>query len=95
MPPEELTEVGLITARVERAAMGLGEIGRVHVNRWGDGGGHFHLWFMPRPLGRLQLRGSMLPMWMDVLPEVDSDTATAALSVIARGLGTGGGTVHC
>ena len=38
-------------ARVERAILALGDVGRVHLYRWGDGGAHFHVWFLPRPLG--------------------------------------------
>ena len=70
MPDDLLAELGPLTARIERAVLGLGGIARVHVLRYGDGGEHFHLWFMPRPLGALQMRGSMLPVWMDVLPKL-------------------------
>src|SRR5262249_45186217 len=50
--PEELAaDFGRIAARVELAILSLGNIGRVHVYRWGDGGAHFHVWFIPRPLG--------------------------------------------
>jgi hypothetical protein len=51
----------------------------VHVNRWGDGGAHLHVWFFARPEGLLQLRGSCLPDWLDVLPPLppeDSDAIT-------------------
>jgi diadenosine tetraphosphate (Ap4A) HIT family hydrolase len=89
-----LAELGPMVARVERAVLGIGDVARVHVNRWGDGGTHFHLWFMPRPLGRLQLRGSMLPMWLDLLPDIDDDTAQAALRSIARSMAADGGTAH-
>lgn len=79
---------------MEKALLGLGDIARVHVNRWGDGGAHFHLWFMPRPLGMLQLRGSMLPMWLDLMPDVSPDDAAAALRGIASTLAADGGTAH-
>ncbi len=94
MPPELLGELGPVAARVERALLDLGDIARVHVNRWGDGGAHFHLWFMPRPLGMLQMRGSMLAMWLDLLPDIDEQVARAALSQVARALADGGGTAH-
>ncbi len=74
--------------------MGLGDVARVHVNRWGDGGAHFHLWFMPRPLGMLQLRGSMLPMWLELLPNLDEVTATEVLARIGAAMALGGGTAH-
>ena len=76
MPDDLLAELGPLTARIERAILGLGGIARVHVLRYGDGGEHFHLWFMPRPLGALQMRGSMLPVWMDVLPKLPEAQAT-------------------
>lgn len=92
--PNLLAEVGPMIARVEKALLGLGDVARVHVNRWGDGGAHFHLWFMPRPLGMLQLRGSMLPMWLDLMPDVEPDVAAAALHTIASAMAADGGTAH-
>ncbi len=94
LPQDLLADVGPMTARVERVLLGLGDVARVHVNRWGDGGAHFHLWFMPRPLGMLQLRGSMLPMWLDLLPDLDDAPAKRTLSSIASGMAEGGGTAH-
>lgn len=94
MTPELLAEIGTLTARVERALLSLGDVARVHVNRWGDGGAHFHLWFMPRPLGMLQLRGSMLPMWLDLLPDIEDTPARAALSRVAAAMAAGGGVAH-
>ncbi|MGI8578117.1 MAG: hypothetical protein ACR2KG_09415 [Nocardioidaceae bacterium] len=94
LPVGLLAEIGAMTARVERALLGLEDVARVHVNRWGDGGAHFHLWFMPRPLGMLQLRGSMLPMWLDVLPDLDEAQANQALSRIATAMAVDGGTPH-
>jgi hypothetical protein len=44
---------------------------------------------MPRPLGALQMRGSMLAVWMDVLPKVADDVADEALARIAAALRTG------
>ena len=35
--------------RVQRAVYAVGDIGNVHVCRWGDGSEHFHMWFMARP----------------------------------------------
>jgi hypothetical protein len=48
----------------------------VHLYRWGDGGAHFHVWFIPRPLGMLEASKMMLPLWEEVLP-VASDEAVA------------------
>jgi len=36
----------------------IGDIGRVHVCRWGDGSEHLHWWFMARPARIPQLIGS-------------------------------------
>jgi diadenosine tetraphosphate (Ap4A) HIT family hydrolase len=92
LPPELLSDFGPVTARVERALLGLGGIARVHVNRWGDGGAHFHVWFMPRPLGMLQLRGSMLPMWLDLLPDLPEEEAGSVLRELGAALALEGGT---
>ena len=56
-------ELGVMTVRLERAVRSLDGVARVHVNRWGDGSAHLHLWFLARPYGRLQLRGTFLSLW--------------------------------
>jgi diadenosine tetraphosphate (Ap4A) HIT family hydrolase len=94
LTPELLGALGPMIARMERAVELIGEVGRVHLNRWGDGGAHFHLWFIPRPLGALQLRGSCLPMWFDVLPDLDDEAAKAPLCTIAKALAREGGTAN-
>ncbi len=86
LPPDLLGELGPLTARIERAVLTLRDAARVHVARWGDGMAHFHLWFFPRPLGQLQLRGSMLPVWLDVLPPLPEGEKGAALAWIAAAL---------
>ncbi len=84
LPPAEAAAFGPVVARVERAILSLGDIGRVHLYRWGDGGAHFHVWFIPRPLGMLEASGMMLPLWEDVLPNVtDAELADAARRVAA------------
>lgn len=93
-PRELLADLGPITARVERALLGLGDVARVHVCRWGDGGAHFHLWFLPRPLGMLQLRGSMLPLWLDFLPDLPPEDAGSVLREIGAALAVDGGTAQ-
>ena len=94
MPADLLAALGPMIARVEKAVESLGDIGRVHVNRWGDGGAHFHLWFMPRPLGRLQLRGSMLAMWLDLMPDLPDDEVQGALAAIGAAMARDGGVAH-
>jgi diadenosine tetraphosphate (Ap4A) HIT family hydrolase len=81
---EAAAAFGPLIARVERAILGLGGVGRVHLYRWGDGGAHFHVWLLPRPLGMLQATGAMLPIWEDVLPNVtDEELADAARRIAA------------
>ncbi|HXY72162.1 MAG TPA: hypothetical protein VEM41_06445 [Actinomycetota bacterium] len=82
LPDELAADFGRVAGRVERAILSLGDVGRVHLYRWGDGGAHFHVWFLPRPLGMVEAGGMMLPLWEDVLPNVpDEETAEAARRV--------------
>jgi diadenosine tetraphosphate (Ap4A) HIT family hydrolase len=84
LSPDLAGDFGRLAARVERAILSLGDIARVHLYRWGDGGAHFHVWFIPRPLGMLEASGMMLPLWEDVLPNVpDEELAAAAVRVAA------------
>jgi diadenosine tetraphosphate (Ap4A) HIT family hydrolase len=84
LSPEAAAAFGPLAGRIERAIFALGDIGRVHLYRWGDGGAHFHVWFIPRPLGMLQAKNFMLPLWEDVLPNVsDEELADAARRVAA------------
>jgi diadenosine tetraphosphate (Ap4A) HIT family hydrolase len=87
LPPELAADFGRVTARVERAILSLGDIARVHLNRWGDGGAHFHVWLIPRPLGMVEANGMMLPIWEDVLPNVSDEELRAAAEKIARAMG--------
>jgi hypothetical protein len=57
-----------MVARVERAVRSVGEIGRVHVCRWGDGSEHLHWWFLARPARLPQLTTNLVAIWDDVLP---------------------------
>lgn len=86
LPEEAAADFGRIAAAVERAIIELGDVGRVHVNRWGDGGAHFHVWFLPRPLGMLEGRNMMLPLWEDVLPNVSDEELREAAERVARAL---------
>jgi len=82
LPDELAADFGRVSARVERAILSLGGIARVHLYRWGDGGAHFHVWFLPRPLGMVEAEGMMLPLWEDVLPNLpDEELAAAAARV--------------
>jgi diadenosine tetraphosphate (Ap4A) HIT family hydrolase len=86
LSPEVAASFGPMAARVERALLGLGDVGRVHLYRWGDGGAHFHVWFIPRPLGMVDASGMMLPLWEDVLPNVTDEELRASAEKIAAAL---------
>jgi diadenosine tetraphosphate (Ap4A) HIT family hydrolase len=86
LSPEAAAAFAPTIAKVERAILGLGGVGRVHLYRWGDGGAHFHVWMLPRPLGMLQASGAMLPLWEDVLPNVSDEELAAAARKIAAAL---------
>jgi diadenosine tetraphosphate (Ap4A) HIT family hydrolase len=86
LPPELAAELGPMIQRVARAVADLPDVGRVHVNRWGDGSEHFHVWFLPRPNGMMQLRGALLAAWDDLLPKVPQAEWDRNRSSIAQAL---------
>jgi hypothetical protein len=73
LPDELAAEQGILLSRIERAICSIGDFGRVHVCRWGDGGEHLHWWFMARPARIPQLIGSFAAIWDDILPPVPED----------------------
>jgi hypothetical protein len=86
-PDARAAQLGGLLARIERAIRtGIDGVGRVHINRWADGGNHMHWWFIVRPAGLLQLRGSNLPLWMEVLPPLPEDIWRADHQRIAAAL---------
>jgi hypothetical protein len=56
------------------------------VYRIGDGGAHLHVWFFARPEGQVQLRGSWLPVWDDLLPEYPAEQSATDAEAVARAL---------
>jgi hypothetical protein len=66
-------------------------VARVHVNRWGDGSAHLHLWFLARPYGRLQLRGTFLSLWDEILPSIPEYQWRENLALVAAWLAEFGG----
>jgi diadenosine tetraphosphate (Ap4A) HIT family hydrolase len=89
MPDAAAADFGRVAGRVERAILSLGGTARVHVNRWGDGGAHFHVWFMPRPEGMVEANGMMLPLWEDALPNVTDSELAAAGQRVADAMNAG------
>ena len=86
LPMELAAELGVLLARVERAVRAVGEIGRVHVCRWGDGGEHLHWWFMGRPARLPQLIGSFAAIWDDVLPPTPEGVWRENLAAVVAAL---------
>ena len=84
LPPATAATFGEVCGRVERALLALGGVGRVHLYRWGDGGAHFHVWFVPRPLGRLDMAGHHLMAWEDVMePASEADILATGRRIAA------------
>lgn len=94
LPAERAAELGPMLQRVERAISSLGGVARVHVNKWGDGGAHLHLFLIARPEGMLQLRGTCLPLWDDVLPKQPAEVWRETNRRIAMAMAADGGTAH-
>jgi diadenosine tetraphosphate (Ap4A) HIT family hydrolase len=86
LPDELAAELGVLIARIERAVRSIGDIGRVHVCRWGDGGEHLHWWFMARPARLPQLWGSFAAIWEDVLPPVPEQIWRENVAKVAAAL---------
>jgi diadenosine tetraphosphate (Ap4A) HIT family hydrolase len=86
LPDQLAAELGVLLARIERAVRSVGEIGRVHVCRWGDGSEHLHWWFMARPARIPQLIGSFAAIWDDILPPTPEAVWRANLAAVVRAL---------
>jgi len=84
-------ELGVLTVRLERALSCRGGVGRVHVMQVGDGSAHQQVWFLARPEGLLQLRGSSLSDWTDCLPPMTADQWTAVRRELAALMSATGG----
>jgi len=94
LPAELAAELGPLIVRVERAVDAVGEIGRVHVGRWGDGSAHLHWWFIARPARLPQLRTSFAAIWDDILPPLPDELWRENLAIVARALAADGGKAH-
>ncbi|GIF50422.1 hypothetical protein Afe04nite_49610 [Asanoa ferruginea] len=76
-------DFGVLSGRIDRALLALPDVARTHVYRWGDGGAHFHVWYLPRPLGMVQAQKMMLPLWEEVLPRASDEAISDAKRRIA------------
>lgn len=79
-------EMGQLIVRIDRAVRARLDVGRVHVNKWGDGGAHLHVVLVARPAGLRQLRGSCLTLWEEMLPPVPAQLAAENLYAVAATL---------
>lgn len=86
MPDDLVASWGPMIRRITMAIGTIEGVGRVHLHRYGDGNEHFHLWFMARPLGMMQLRGPMLAVWDDLLPQLPDDELHANIRTVAQAL---------
>jgi diadenosine tetraphosphate (Ap4A) HIT family hydrolase len=89
LPDELAREQGIMLGRVERAVLSVGEIGRVHIGRWGEGAEHLHWWFIARPAGLPQLASSMAEIWDEVLPPTPDDVWRENLALVAQAMEAG------
>jgi hypothetical protein len=90
--PDDLTAtLGLVIRRLALAVERIDSVARCHINRWGDGSAHFHMWFLARPLGMMQLRGAMIAAWDDMLPRLPDDEMAANIRTVAAAMAEGGG----
>jgi diadenosine tetraphosphate (Ap4A) HIT family hydrolase len=87
LPAHLAADFGRIAGRIEDAILGLGGVGRVHLYRWGDGGAHFHVWFLPRPLGMMDAVRHALPLWEDAMDPAPRSAFDDAGRALAKALG--------
>jgi hypothetical protein len=79
-------ELGRLVARTYAAVQALEGVGNVHITKWENGSGHFSMNVMARPRGVLQLRGSNLPIWADMLPDIPQDEYDSRADVVRAAL---------
>ncbi|PVG83818.1 hypothetical protein DDE18_05795 [Nocardioides gansuensis] len=68
LDPASYAGMGQALGAAYSAVRALDGVGNVHVNKWENGKGHCSFVLNARPEGVLQLRGSNLPAWADMLP---------------------------
>ena len=79
-------ELGRLIRRTYRALRALPGVGNVQVSKWENGGGHLSVNVLARPLGVLELRGSNLPVWADMLPNIPQAEYDARADVVRDAL---------
>jgi diadenosine tetraphosphate (Ap4A) HIT family hydrolase len=86
MDDDLLRDMGVMLGRVERAVLSVGNIGRVHIGRWGEGAEHLHWWFIARPAGFTQMATSFAEIWNDVLPPTPEEVWDDNLARVAAAM---------
>jgi hypothetical protein len=86
MDDDLASEYGRLSVWLCRIMSNLPHIGRVHVNRWGDGGGHLHVWFLARPARMTGILGSYAVEWDAILPPGPEEVWRADLHTVATKL---------
>lgn len=82
----EAARMGELQTYLERAVTEVLDVPRVQMYRWGDGAEHLHWWVLGRPTGVLQLRGTFLPHWDDLLPPRDPAALRSDIDLVAARL---------
>jgi len=88
------SEYGRIANRLVRIIEHLPHVGRVHVQRIGDGGAHVHIWFIARTHRLTNILGSPAVEWDDILPPGPEDVWRQDLHTVATKLANWGGTAR-
>ena len=88
---DQASELGRISNRLVRIVEGLDNVARCHVNRWGDGGEHLHLWFVGRTARLSNVLGSPTIDWDEIIPPGPEDVWREDLHAIATKLANWGG----
>jgi hypothetical protein len=83
-------ELGRLVGRTYAALKALEGVGNVHVNKWENGTGHLSVTLLARPEGVLQLRGSNLPAWADMLPPTPAGELAARAALVRDALAHAG-----
>lgn len=86
MSDDLASEYGRISTWICRIIERMPNIGRVHVNRWGDGSEHLHLWFIARTARLPGVLGSLAAEWEQMLPPVPEEIWRADLRAVAAKL---------
>jgi hypothetical protein len=84
-------EFGTVSVWLARIMSNLPHIGRVHVNRWGDGSEHLHSWFIARHERLPGIIGSLAIEWDPTLPPAPEEIWLDDCTTVARKLATHGG----